>query len=93
MTDLFEAETTTTTTLDMRRLQRMQRRATRRKWTLVLSAVGLVLLAVGASTALNFVKDTFATEEDLARTPLRPRTGAAESPSPRKSASWTRACS
>jgi UPF0755 protein len=65
MTDLFEAEATTTTTLDMRRLQRMQRRATRRKWTLVFSAVGLVLLAVGASTALNFVKDTFASEEDV----------------------------
>lgn len=65
MTDLFEAEATTTTTLDMRRLQRQQRRATRRKWTLVFSAVGLVLLAVGGSTALNFVKSTFATEEDV----------------------------
>lgn len=65
MTDLFEAEVATTTTLDMRRLQRQQRRATRRKWTLVLSAVGLVVLAIGGSAALNFVKDTFATDESV----------------------------
>lgn len=64
MTDLFEAEATTTTTLDMRRLQRMQRRQTRRKWTLILSAIGLVLVAVGGSVALNFVKDAFTPEED-----------------------------
>ena len=66
MTDLFEAEATTTTTLDLRRLQRMQRRATRRKWTLVFIAVGLVLFAIGGSTAFNFLKSTFTTESDLA---------------------------
>ncbi len=65
MTDLFEAEVATTTTLDLRRLQRQQRRATRRKWTLVLSAVGLVVLAIGGSAALNFVKDTFAVDESV----------------------------
>jgi len=56
MTDLFEAETATTTTLDMRRLQRNKRRATRRKWTLVVSAVAIVVFAMGGSIAWNFVK-------------------------------------
>ena len=56
MTDLFEAEAATTTTLDMRRLQRNKRRATRRKWTLVLSAAAIVVFALGASTAYNFVQ-------------------------------------
>ena len=55
MTDLFEAETATTTTLDLRRLQRNKRRATRRKWTLVVTAVAIVIFALGASTAYNFV--------------------------------------
>jgi UPF0755 protein len=55
MTDLFEAETATTTTLDLRRLQRNKRRATRRKWTLVVSAVAIVIFALGASVAYNFV--------------------------------------
>ncbi len=54
MTDLFEAEPTSTTSLDMRRLQRRKRRATRRKWTLVATAVGLVVLALGGSIAYNF---------------------------------------
>lgn len=64
MTDLFEAEvTTTTTSLDMRRLQRQKRRATRRKWALVMVSVGLVLVALGASTAYNFLHDAFETEE------------------------------
>lgn len=64
MTDLFEAEAITTTTLDMRRLQRQQRRATRRKWAMVLSAIGLALFAVAGSFALSFVKDTFTPPED-----------------------------
>ena len=55
MTDLFEAETATTTTLDLRRLQRNKRRATRRKWTVVVSAVAIVVFALGASVAYNFV--------------------------------------
>lgn len=55
MTDLFEAEAATTTTLDLRRLQRNKRRATRRKWTLVVSAVAIVVFALGASVAYNFV--------------------------------------
>ena len=59
MTDLFEAEATTTTSLDLRRVQRLQRRATRRKWALVLIAVGLVLAALAGSTAYNFVTTTF----------------------------------
>lgn len=61
MTDLFEAETATTSTLDLRRLQRNQRRATRRKWTLVVSAVAIVVFALGASTTWNFLQ-TFQTE-------------------------------
>ncbi|WP_062213709.1 endolytic transglycosylase MltG [Demequina oxidasica] len=56
MTDLFEAESTTTTSLDMRRLQRKQRRATRRKWTLIASAFGLVIFAVGVNIAWNFAQ-------------------------------------
>ncbi len=59
MTDLFEAEVTTTTSLDLRRLQRQQRRAVRRKWALVLIAVSLVLVAVAGSIANSFVKTTF----------------------------------
>jgi len=55
MTDLFEAETATTTTLDMRRLQRNKRRATRRKWTVLVSVVAIVVFAIGASVAWNFV--------------------------------------
>ena len=61
MTDLFEADTATTSTLDMRRLQRNKRRATRRKWTLVVSAVAIVIFAMGASVAWNFTKE-FQTE-------------------------------
>jgi UPF0755 protein len=59
MTDLFEAEVTTTTSLDLRRLQRQQRRAVRRKWALVLIAVSLVLVALGGSIAKSFVDSTF----------------------------------
>lgn len=60
MTDLFEAETTTTTSLDLRRVQRLQRRATRRKWALVFIALGLVLTAIAGSYAYNFLTTTFA---------------------------------
>ena len=66
MTDLFEAEATTTTSLDMRRLQRQQRRATRRKWTLVVSAVAVVLLAIGGSIAYNFVMSFESDSTDVA---------------------------
>jgi UPF0755 protein len=59
VTDLFEAEVTTTTSLDMRRLQRKKRRATRRKWTLVATAFALVIFAIGSSIAYNFFKETF----------------------------------
>lgn len=62
MTDLFEAEATTTTSLDLRRVQRLQRRATRRKWALVFIAVGLVLTAIGGSYAFNFITTTFASD-------------------------------
>lgn len=62
MTDLFEAEVTTTTSLDLRRLQRKQRRAVRRKWTLVATAFALVLFAIGANVAWNFAKELAPTE-------------------------------
>ena len=62
MTDLFEAETVSTTSLDLRRLQRQKRRATRRKWTLVATAVALVVLALGASVAYGFL-NSFQPEE------------------------------
>lgn len=66
MTDLFEAEAATTTTLDMRRLQRNKRRATRRKWTLVVSAVAIVVFALGASVAYNFVGTFGGTSNEIA---------------------------
>ncbi len=58
MTDLFhsDVDATTTSSLDLRRLQRQKRRQTRHKWTLVFSAVALVLLAVGGSIAWNYVQ-------------------------------------
>ncbi|WP_062464580.1 endolytic transglycosylase MltG [Demequina soli] len=56
MTDLFEAEATSTTSLDLRRLQRQKRRAARRRMTLLVTAVAVVLLAIGGSIALNFIK-------------------------------------
>jgi len=40
----------------MRRLQRKQRRTARRKWTLIVSAFGIVIFALGANTAWNFAK-------------------------------------
>ena len=40
----------------MRRLQRKERRAARRKWTLIASAFGIVIFALGANTAWNFAK-------------------------------------
>lgn len=57
MTDLFQSsvEDTTTTSLDLRRLQRQKRRQTRHKWTLVFSAVGLVILAFGGSLAWEYI--------------------------------------
>ncbi|WP_159450084.1 endolytic transglycosylase MltG [Demequina sp. NBRC 110056] len=66
MTDLFEAEVTTTTSLDMRRLQRQKRRAARRRWTLVVAAVALVLVAIGGSIAWNFVKSFESAESNVA---------------------------
>jgi len=66
MTDLFEAEVTTTTSLDLRRLQRQNRRANRRKWTLLLVAVGLVVVAIAGSIAKNYVDTTFASNTNVA---------------------------
>lgn len=57
MTDLFEVEApATTTSLELRRLQRQQRRRERRLRTLVASSVALVIFALGASFAFNFVQ-------------------------------------
>ena len=64
MTDLFEAETTTTTSLDLRRVQRLQRRATRHKWALVFIAIGLVLTALAGSVVYNFLTTTFASNSN-----------------------------
>lgn len=61
MSNLFVDETTTTS-LDLRRLQRQKRRQTRHKWTLVFSAVGLVLLAFGGSVAWEYI-NTFIPEQ------------------------------
>jgi len=56
MTDLFEAEAPSTTTLDLRRYQRHQRRVARRKRAALASAVALVLVAIAGSVAWNFVE-------------------------------------
>jgi len=55
MTDLFEAETATTTSLDLRRAQRDQRRRERRWRTLMATAVALVILSLGASVSWSFI--------------------------------------
>jgi len=69
MTDLFEAEAATTTTLDLRRLQRNKRRATRRKWTLVAAAVALVVFAIGGSIAWNFLQGFKSNSTEIADYP------------------------
>src|SRR5512143_1668673 len=56
MTDLFEADAATTTSLDLRRAQRDQRRRERRLRTLMVTAVALVLLSLGSAVAWNFVQ-------------------------------------
>ncbi|MBN2177005.1 MAG: endolytic transglycosylase MltG [Demequinaceae bacterium] len=57
MTDLFEIEApTTTTSLELRRLQRDARRHQRRIRTLIASAIALVVFALGASIAWNFLQ-------------------------------------
>jgi UPF0755 protein len=61
MTELFE-ETITTTSLDLRRLQRNQRRIARRKRTAIATAIGLVVFAVGGSVAWSLAQ-SFATGE------------------------------
>ncbi len=64
MTELFE-ETITTTSLDMRRLQRNQRRIARRKRTAIATAIGLVFFAVGGSVAWSMVKSFQAGETSV----------------------------
>lgn len=56
MTDLFEADAATTTSLDLRRAQRDQRRRARRWRTLMVTAVGLVLVSLGAAVGWNFLQ-------------------------------------
>jgi UPF0755 protein len=61
MTDLFEADAATTTSLDLRRAQRDQRRRTRRWRTLMATAAGLVLVSLGAAVGWSFLQE-FKTE-------------------------------
>ena len=56
MTDLFEADAATTTSLDLRRAQRDQRRRERRWRTLMVTAVALVLLSLGAAVGWSFLQ-------------------------------------
>lgn len=56
MTDLFEVEETSTTSLDLRRMQREARRRQRRLRTLMATSVAVVILALGASIGWNFVQ-------------------------------------
>ncbi|WP_062306186.1 endolytic transglycosylase MltG [Demequina subtropica] len=65
MTDLFEAEATTTTSLDLRRLQRSKRRAARRRMTLLVTAVAVVVLTIGGSVAYSFLQGFESTEEAI----------------------------
>ncbi len=66
MTDLFEAEATTTTSLDLRRLQRQKRRAARRRLTLIVTAVAVVVFALGASIAWSFLQSFETTSSGVA---------------------------
>src|SRR5664279_4503241 len=56
MTDLFEADAATTTSLDLRRAQRDQRRRERRWRTLMVTAVALVLLSLGSAVGWSFIQ-------------------------------------
>jgi UPF0755 protein len=56
MTDLFEADAATTTSLDLRRAQRDQRRRVRRWRTLMATAVGLVLFSLGGAVGWSFLQ-------------------------------------
>jgi UPF0755 protein len=56
MTDLFEADAATTTSLDLRRAQRDQRRRERRWRTLMVTAVALVLLSLGSAVGWSFLQ-------------------------------------
>lgn len=56
MTDLFEADAATTTSLDLRRAQRDQRRRARRWRTLMATSVALVLLSLGAAVGWSFIQ-------------------------------------
>jgi len=56
MTDLFEADAATTTSLDLRRAQRDQRRRERRWRTLMVTAIALVLFSLGAAVGWSFLE-------------------------------------
>jgi len=56
MTDLFEAETTTTTSLDLRRLQRAERRKARRRRAIIAISIGSVIVAIAASLGWGFLQ-------------------------------------
>jgi UPF0755 protein len=67
MTDLFEIEApTTTTSLELRRLQRDMRRRQRRIRALIASAIGLVVFALAASASWNFVQALSPKSEGIA---------------------------
>ena len=63
MTDLFEQPVESTTSLDLRRQQRDRRRSMRRIRTLVATAIAMVVLAMGASFAWNYVQ-TFGSDDN-----------------------------
>ncbi len=56
MPDLFEVEPTTTTSLDVRRMARQERRKECRTKSLIVMSVGLVLFGLAASVSWNFVQ-------------------------------------
>ncbi|MCJ7826849.1 MAG: endolytic transglycosylase MltG, partial [Demequinaceae bacterium] len=67
MTDLFEIEApTTTTSLELRRLQRDARRHQRHIRVLIATAVGLVVFTLGASVAWNFIQAFKPAEGEIA---------------------------
>jgi UPF0755 protein len=66
MTDLFEADAATTTSLDLRRAQRDQRRRVRRWRTLMATSVALVLLSLGAAVGWSFIQAFKTTGPEIA---------------------------
>ena len=65
MTDLFEAGTETTTSLDLRRMQREVRRRDRRARTLIATSIAMVIFAVAASASWEVIQSFKSTAVEI----------------------------